>query len=68
MSISHTKVSVDIETELLDRFREIYPQHGMTKWFFNECLRAFEEIHDPEKIPTEIRLAVERAILPQEEE
>jgi hypothetical protein len=57
-----SKVCVDIETDLIDRFREIYPQHGAIKWFFNEALRAFIEIHDPEKVPDEIRQAAQAAL------
>jgi hypothetical protein len=61
-AIELSKVCVDIETPLIDRFREIYPQHGAIKWFFNEVLRAFIEIHDPEKVPDELRQAAQAAL------
>jgi hypothetical protein len=63
-----TKTCVDIESPLIARFREIYPQHGSVKWFFNEAFRAFLEIHDPEKVREEIKTAVEEAISYNEED
>jgi hypothetical protein len=62
-----TKVCVDIETPLIDRFRVLHPQHGSIKWFFNECLRHFEAIHDPERVLNDIQLAVETSIVEEDE-
>lgn len=57
-----TKICVDIETPLIERLREIYPQHGSIKWFFNEALRAFVEVHDPTQIDEDMKAAVEKAL------
>ena len=53
-----TKTCIDLDTEALDRFREFYPQRGSIKWFFNEVLKCFVELHDPDNIPEEIRQSV----------
>lgn len=42
----YIRTNIEIEKELLDRFREILPQHGSIKWFVNECFRKFEERHN----------------------
>lgn len=63
-----TKVSVDIETDLIRRFDEVYPMHGAKKWFFNETLRAFLELHDHEKVREEMKDAVEQALDTMEDE
>ena len=68
MPTPHTKLSVDVESPLLDRFREVYPQHGAMKWFFNTVLRNFLEIHDPERIHEEISMAVDVALESFEED
>jgi len=60
--IDLTKTCVDLESDLIERFREIYPQHGAVKWFFNEALRNFVEIHDPERVSEEIRESVKEAL------
>lgn len=40
------RTSVDLDEESLERFKEIYPQHGSLKWFFNKCLDIFVEKHN----------------------
>ena len=43
--IKHTRTNIDIETENLERFKEIFPMHGGIKWFVNGCFRHFNSLH-----------------------
>jgi len=60
--MTYTKTCVELEESSLSRFKEIFPQHGAVKWFFNSCLRKFFEIHDPNVIDEDIRASVEEAL------
>ena len=40
------KTTVDLERSEVEAFRELYPQRGALKHFFNVCLKKFVEIHD----------------------
>lgn len=44
------KTTFEIDREKLEAFREIYPQQGATKWFFDSCLTAFIKLAKEGKI------------------
>ena len=51
MAIHHTRTNIDIETTHLDRFKELYPQHGAIKWFVNKCFEKFmEQVTDTDEL------------------
>lgn len=62
-----SKTTVVLEKALIDAFRELYPQRGAMKSFFNKCLRKFVEIHDHDEEAV-VRMAVEEAVKEMEEE
>ena len=56
-----TRVNVDIDSEYLGYFRELFPQAGSLKWFLNEVLRSFFEIHNP-KFDEDLRESVRKTV------
>ena len=56
-----------LEKELVDGFRELYPQRGALKTFMNKCLKKFTEIHDHDEEAV-VRQAVEEAVGEMKEE
>ena len=51
MTKSYVKTTVDLDNENLDAFKSIYPMRGAIKWFVNQCLERFVEIHKLESSP-----------------
>lgn len=45
-SSNFSKTSIDINRDLLDKFKEIYPQRGAVKHFINKVLEIFVESHE----------------------
>lgn len=48
-----------VPAEEYDRFKEIFPQYGATKWFINVALKSFNDYVDRNPI---VREAVDRSI------
>ncbi len=40
------KTTVELDRASINAFRELYPQRGAMKTFFNTCLEKFLEIHN----------------------
>ncbi len=64
--IKHTRTNVEIETELLERFKAFFPQHGAIKWFVNAVFQRFVENH-AQDVDNEITQAVALAVKDLEE-
>ena len=55
------KTTVELERKAVEAFRELYPQRGALKTFFNACLKKLVEIHDHD-MDREIAETVEGAL------
>ena len=68
MTTLNYKTTVELERHLVENFRELYPQRGALKTFFNACLKRFAEVHDHESMSRELSITVEEAVEDLKEE
>ena len=56
------KTTIELNKAHVAAFREMFPQQGSIKWFFQLCLENFVNIHRPDETNQEIRSAVSQAV------
>lgn len=56
------KTTIEVNKAYAEAFREMFPQQGSLKWFFNLCLENFVNIHRTDETDQEIRSSVSQAL------